>query len=144
MRSVLYALASVTLIFIMAVVMFTGCENNSKQQEVKEDIQELNEDISQLIDQERRELEQELKLSQKRIQNNIDRLQANLKTASDASKAEIQDQIDILKKEANELDQRMAEMGKKINDGWAEFKKDTKESLQKIDQEINEMFSKES
>ena len=129
------------IMFMLALTIgafgFTACDNNRSAEEQVED---AGEEISDAFRTESEELRADLKEIGDDIDTRIAELKADMENAGEDAQAEMQEEIDQLEAWGNEIDGRMDRLGENIADGWENFKSDTKQTMENINRELEDLI----
>lgn len=132
------------LILLLSFGTLTSCDNNTtaeeKMEDAADDLDDAGEDIADAFRTESQELKADLKEMRSDINERIKKLNDNMAGASAEAKEEMSEEVKQLEAWGEDIDARMNKIGNSISDGWQEFKADTRNTLDKIDQQMAEMM----
>lgn len=124
---------------MFALFAFTACENEVSTQTAKAEIQETTNRVETAFNKESAALKVKIEKAKEEVDEEIKALKIKWSTASDEAKTKLERELDELEYHQSKLANDLKHIGDKVEDGWDKFKVNAKETLQKVDDDLEEL-----
>lgn len=123
------------LVALYAFFLLPACDSPASER-AENDIEQAADSVSDVFEAERADLRDDLRDAKEDVDEELAELRARLATASDDAKVEINEKIARLEKQQEKLADNLNRFEENVENGWENFKREVRETLQEIDREI--------